>query len=89
MNIFKLFFFLQVLSLFSNYLFHQHGSNGEPIVDYGHIMECLNKLDAGCHEKILLTSRDGKAVIVASFYEIRRCIHESFLELVRAGTGPG
>jgi PAB-dependent poly(A)-specific ribonuclease subunit 3 len=36
-----------VLSLFSNYLFHQHGPNGEPIVDYGHIIESLNKLDAG------------------------------------------
>jgi|TARA_B110000091_G_C13802442_1_gene470875 PAB-dependent poly(A)-specific ribonuclease subunit 3 len=78
-----------VLSLFSNYLFHQHGPNGEPIVDYGHIIESLNKLDAGSTEKILLTSRGGKAVIVASFDEIRRCIHESFLELVRAGSGPG
>lgn len=78
-----------VLSLFSNYLFHQHGPNGEPIVDYGHIIESLNKLDAGSSEKILLTSRDGKAVIVASYDEIRRCIHESFLELVRGGSGPG
>ena len=33
----------------------------------GHMMECLNKLDAGSHEKILLTSRDGK-VSKRSFY---------------------
>ena len=78
-----------VLSLFNHYLFHQHGMQGEPVVDFGHIIESLNKLDAGSMEKILLTSRDGKSIIVASFFEIRRCIHEAFLELIRAGTGPG
>jgi PAB-dependent poly(A)-specific ribonuclease subunit 3 len=78
-----------VLSLFNHYLFHQHGMQGEPVVDFGHIIESLNKLDAGSMEKILLTSRDGKSIIVASFFEIRRCIHEAFLELIRSGTGPG
>ena len=40
-------------------------------------------------EKILLTSPDGKSIVVASFLEIRRLLDEAFMELVSNSNGPG
>ena len=52
-------------------------------------MKCLNKLDAGIDEKILLTSPDGKSMVVVSYLEMRRLLDEAFMELVSTATGPG
>jgi PAB-dependent poly(A)-specific ribonuclease subunit 3 len=78
-----------IIKLFRNYVFHQRGKEGEPLIDFGHVIECLNKLDAGVDEKILLTSPDGKSIVVASFLEIRRLLDEAFMELVSNANGPG
>ena len=37
------------------------------MVDWGHIISSLNKLDAGSDEKILLMSRDEKNLLVVTF----------------------
>lgn len=61
-----------VLKLFRDYLFHQVDSKGVPQIDVGHVVSSLNKLDCGDTEKILLSSRDGKDMLVVSFQDIRR-----------------
>jgi hypothetical protein len=45
-----------LLQLFSHYLFHQVDENGVPLVDCGHTVHALNKLDASSDEQILLVS---------------------------------
>src|SRR5690606_33905751 len=45
------------LKLFRDYVFHQVDAAGQPVVDLGHIISCLNKLDAGTDERVCLTSR--------------------------------
>lgn len=61
-----------VLQLFRDYLFHQTDVDGVPSLDLGHIITCLNKLDNGDSEQVLLCSRDGKDILIVSYAEIRR-----------------
>ncbi|QHS74566.1 PAN-complex poly(A)-binding subunit PAN3 [Saccharomyces paradoxus] len=44
--------------LFYDYVFHQVDSNGKPIMDLTHVLRCLNKLDAGIQEKLMLVTPD-------------------------------
>jgi PAB-dependent poly(A)-specific ribonuclease subunit 3 len=37
-----------------------------------HVLSSLNKLDAGDSEEILLSSRDGKDLLVVTFADVRR-----------------
>ena len=46
--------------------------NGLPILDAGHVVTALNKLDAGDPEEILLSSRDGKDLLVVSYADVQR-----------------
>ena len=41
-----------MLKLFRDYLFHSVGEDGRPWLDHAHIVQCLNKLDAGTMEKV-------------------------------------
>jgi PAB-dependent poly(A)-specific ribonuclease subunit 3 len=41
-----------MLKLFRDYVFHQVTEDGRPWVDMAHIVQCLNKLDAGVPEKV-------------------------------------
>lgn len=66
----------------------QANSEGEPVMDFGHIYQTLARLDAGGDdEKILLTSRDKRSLLVASFADIKRCLDEAFAE-VSGHAGP-
>lgn len=49
-----------MLTLFRDYVFHQADGAGNPVMDLGHVITSLNKLDAADEEKIVLSSRDGK-----------------------------
>lgn len=71
-----------LLKLFRDYIFHQNKDDGLPFVDLGHIISTLNKLDAGSKEKICLSSRDGQNVIIVTFAELKKCIENSFQQLV-------
>ncbi|CAN0231539.1 unnamed protein product, partial [Phaeothamnion confervicola] len=44
-----------VLKLFRDYCFHQVDEEGKPVLDFGHIIHTLNKLDAGDQEKVSLS----------------------------------
>lgn len=41
-----------MLKLFRDYVYHQETVDGRPYLDMGHIVQCLNKLDAGAPEKV-------------------------------------
>jgi PAB-dependent poly(A)-specific ribonuclease subunit 3 len=73
------------LKLFRDYVFHQVDANGHPVTDLAHVLDCLNKLDAGTDEKIMLTSRDEQNVLIVSYREVKRGLESAFQDLVRAG----
>lgn len=41
-----------MLKLFRDYLFHSVTEEGIPWLDHAHIVQCLNKLDAGTMERV-------------------------------------
>ncbi|XP_064608976.1 PAN2-PAN3 deadenylation complex subunit pan3-like isoform X2 [Liolophura sinensis] len=78
-----------MLKLFRDYLFHQVDENGAPWVDMAHIVQCLNKLDAGVPEKVCLMSRDEQNIITVSYTELKRCFQSAFSELLSASHQSG
>eukprot|EP01096_Ripella_sp_DP13-Kostka_P016697 TRINITY_DN822_c0_g1_i1.p1 TRINITY_DN822_c0_g1~~TRINITY_DN822_c0_g1_i1.p1 ORF type:complete len:566 (+),score=168.43 TRINITY_DN822_c0_g1_i1:501-2198(+) len=71
-----------VLRLFRDFIFHQVADDGSPLVDLGHVVECLNKLDAGVNEKIVLVSRDERFAFVVSYKDLKLQIESIFQELL-------
>ncbi|CAI7608445.1 unnamed protein product [Penicillium glandicola] len=69
------------LKLFRDYVFHSVDNQGEPVVDLGHILTCLNKLDAGTDEKIHLISRDEQSSFIVSYKEVKKALESSFQAL--------
>lgn len=61
-----------VLKLFRDYVFHQCDPDGLPVLDAGHMITALNKLDVGDPEEVLLSSRDGKDLLVVSYLDVQR-----------------
>ncbi|KAI0092269.1 kinase-like domain-containing protein [Irpex rosettiformis] len=70
-----------IIKLFRDYVFHQVDEHGNPVVNLGHVLTCLNKLDAGVDERIMLVSRDEQSCLVVSYREIKSCIETAFGEL--------
>nr|XP_026693412.1 PAN2-PAN3 deadenylation complex subunit Pan3-like [Ciona intestinalis] len=73
-----------LLKLFRDHLFHQVTETGAPWVDMAHIVQCLNKLDAGVPEKLCLMSRDEQNVLVVSYAELKKAFEKCFQELTNA-----
>ncbi|MEW5313570.1 MAG: hypothetical protein WDW38_005128 [Sanguina aurantia] len=76
-----------LLSLFRTFVFHQSSEEGGPQLDWGHVVETLNKLDAGVSEQILLMSADEQSMVVVSYADIRTCLDSAYAEL-RAKAAP-
>ncbi|TRX98444.1 hypothetical protein FHL15_000518 [Xylaria flabelliformis] len=74
------------LKLFRDYVFHQVDAQGNPVLDLGHIISCLNKLDAGTEEKIYLTSRDHQSTFLVTYRELKKQIHSAFGDLQKGNT---
>ncbi|CEO98451.1 unnamed protein product (mitochondrion) [Plasmodiophora brassicae] len=75
------------IKLFRDYLFHQVDDQGNPVVDLALLVHCLNKVDAGVPEKMILSSRDQSTLLVLGFDDLKRCIETAFDELsVRKAT---
>jgi PAB-dependent poly(A)-specific ribonuclease subunit 3 len=72
------------LKLFRDYVFHQVDSEGRPVLDLGHILTCLNKMDAGIEEKIMLVSRDEQNCFIVSYREVKRGFESAWTELMKA-----
>lgn len=58
------------LKLFRDYVFHSVDENNNPVVDLAHVLTCLNKLDAGIDEKIMLVSRDSNNCFVITYKDV-------------------
>ncbi|GAB1212403.1 PAB-dependent poly(A)-specific ribonuclease subunit 3 [Aspergillus terreus] len=71
------------LKIFRDYVFHQVDAHGDPVVDLGHVLACLNKLDAGSDEKITLVSRDEQSCFIVSYKEIKKALESSFQALLK------
>jgi len=79
------------IKLFRDYVFHAVDAAGHPNTDLSHILGCLNRLDVGSDERIMLTSRDGSTCFVVTFKDIKRGIESAWSELLgnSSGTGTG
>ncbi|KAK0854701.1 PAB-dependent poly(A)-specific ribonuclease subunit 3 [Friedmanniomyces endolithicus] len=77
------------LKLFRDYVFHQCDSEGRPVLNLGHIVTCLNKLDAGVDELVQLVSRDERDVLVVSYREVKRGFEGAWGEVGRAAASGG
>ncbi|KAF2462013.1 PAB-dependent poly(A)-specific ribonuclease subunit PAN3 [Lineolata rhizophorae] len=75
------------LKLFRDYVFHQVDAAGHPVIDLGHVLGVLNKLDAGTEEKIMLVSRDEQNCFVVTYKEIKRSLEMAFQDLIKASRG--
>ncbi|KAF2259909.1 hypothetical protein CC78DRAFT_536747 [Lojkania enalia] len=73
------------LKLFRDYVFHQVDASGHPVTNLAHVLDCLNKLDAGSEEKIALISRDEQNVLIVSYRELKRGMESAFQDLLKAG----
>lgn len=73
------------LKLYRDYVFHQVDAQGRPVVDLGHVLTCLNKLDAGTDERVTLISRDEQSVFVVSYKEIKKGVESAFQDLTKGG----
>lgn len=71
------------LKLFRDYVFHQVDGQGDPAVDLGHVLACMNKLDAGSDEKISLISRDEQSLFIVSYKEVKKALESSFQALMK------
>lgn len=71
------------IKLFRDYVFHPVDAQGNPVLDLGHVVGCLNKLDAGIEERITLTTRDEETVIYVSYKELKACIESAWQDLMR------
>ena len=70
-----------LLKLFRDFVFHQQSEDGSPNLDWGHVLESLNKLDAGIKEQLMLVSRDEKSVLVVSYKDMNQAVHSAYEEL--------
>ena len=77
------------IKLFRDYVFHQVDPQGAPVLDLAHVLTCLNKLDAGSEEKIMLTTRDEQMCVVVSYKEMKRAVESAFQDLVKASRRGG
>lgn len=69
------------LKLFRDYAFHQARTNGQPVVDAGHVLTALNKVDTGDTEELLLCSRNQKDLLLVTFADVQRCLEKAFVDL--------
>ncbi|KAG1834995.1 hypothetical protein DFJ58DRAFT_821106 [Suillus subalutaceus] len=67
-----------IIKLFRDYVFHQVDENGNPVINLSHVLACLNKLDAGTDERIMLVSRDEQSCLVVSYKDVKACIDAAF-----------
>jgi len=72
------------LRLFRDYVFHSVDENGNPVIDMGHMLRALAKLDAGTNEMVRLSSRDGETDFIVSYKDLNKMVSISFGALVKA-----
>ncbi|SMN17687.1 similar to Saccharomyces cerevisiae YKL025C PAN3 Essential subunit of the Pan2p-Pan3p poly(A)-ribonuclease complex [Maudiozyma saulgeensis] len=69
--------------LFYDYVFHQVDPQGKSMMDLTHVLRCLNKLDAGVSEKLVLATPDEMTCIIISYKELKELISSTFRSLTQ------
>lgn len=69
--------------LFYDFVFHQMDETGKCVMDLTHALRCLNKLDAGVHEKIMLVTPDEMNCITISYKELKDLVDCTFRSLTQ------
>ena len=69
--------------LFYDFVFHQVDETGKPVMDLTHVLRCLNKLDAGALEKLVLVTPDEMNCIIISYKELKDLIESTFRSLTQ------
>lgn len=69
--------------LFYDYVFHQVDPQGKSVMDLTHVLRCLNKLDAGVNEKLVLATPDEMTCIIISYKELKELINTTFRSLTQ------
>lgn len=72
-----------VVILFYDYVFHQKDETGKNTMDLTHVLRCLNKLDAGVSEKIMLVTPDEMNCIIVSYKEMKDLVDSTFRSLTQ------
>lgn len=72
-----------LLKLFRDYVFHQVDETGQPNLDMGHVLQCLNKLDAGSSERLMLMSRDEQSCLIPCYKDLKKYLDSAFKDLAR------
>jgi len=67
-----------IIKLFRDYVFHQVDENLDPVVNLTHVLTCLNKLDAGSEERMMLVARDEQSCLVVSYKDVKACIESAY-----------
>ena len=78
-----------ILKLFRDYVFHQVNADGKPVVDLGHIIACLNNLDAGTTQKISVVGRDEQDVMIVTYKELKKQVELAFNDLTKSSPVKG
>ncbi|KAK0655212.1 hypothetical protein B0T16DRAFT_318099 [Cercophora newfieldiana] len=73
------------LKLFRDYVFHQVDRDGKSCVSLGHILTCVNKLDAGTDELVPLASPDNETSVIVSYRDVKIMLERSFNEILKNG----
>ena len=69
-------------------VFHQADGMGNPIMDLGHVVTALNKLDACNDEQVVLVSRDGKTMVIVTYGDVARALESAYGELCSKAVPP-
>lgn len=77
-----------MVRLFRDYVFHQVDAQGRPVIDIGHMLSCLAKLDAGSDERFQLVSRDEQTSFLLSYRDMKKQFQAAFNDVLKASTGP-
>ncbi|KAL1699980.1 kinase-like domain-containing protein [Schizophyllum commune] len=67
-----------IIKLFRDYVFHQVDEHGNPVISMSHVLTCMNKLDAGADERVMLVARDEQSCLVVTYKEIKQCMESAF-----------
>merc|ERR1711988_62448 len=77
-----------MLRLFHTHVFGQLDDEGNPVLDFGHIFNVINKLDHGSNEQFLLMSEDGENVLLLTYREVKLSLENAYSELCEAANIP-
>ena len=72
------------MKLFRDYVFHQTKTpeTQQPDLGIAHIAHCLNHLDAGSEERVVLMGRKEDTVLVVRYRDIKHILDSSYQELL-------